>query len=90
VLTDKHIRFVIDTSADDDHTGGNENLSKAGWALPNESINPIAHWGTQSGVTLPPGASILCKYGLPIMEKQGSGAILNMSARQALQFHPRS
>jgi len=58
-VTDKHILFVIDTSADDDHTGGNENLSKAGWALPNESINPLSNWGTQSGLTLPSGASII-------------------------------
>ena len=38
-VTDKHIMFIINTSADADHTGGNENLSKAGWALPN-GLNP--------------------------------------------------
>jgi glyoxylase-like metal-dependent hydrolase (beta-lactamase superfamily II) len=58
-VTDKHILFVIDTSADDDHTGGNENLSKAGWALPNESINPLSNFGALSGLTLPSGASII-------------------------------
>ena len=57
-ITDKHILFVIDTSADDDHTGGNENLSKAGWALPNASINPLEN-GAPTGLTLPSGASIL-------------------------------
>jgi glyoxylase-like metal-dependent hydrolase (beta-lactamase superfamily II) len=32
-LTDKPIRYVIDTSADADHVGGNETLSKAGQTL---------------------------------------------------------
>ena len=57
-VTDKHILFVIDTSADADHTGGNESLSKAGWALPNSSLNPIES-GSKGGLNLPPGASII-------------------------------
>ena len=57
-LTDKHILFVIDTSADADHTGGNANLSKAGWALPNSSLNPL-DTGSKGGLTLPSGASII-------------------------------
>jgi cyclase len=32
-LTEKPIRFIINTSADSDHVGGNENLSKAGRSL---------------------------------------------------------
>ncbi len=58
-LTDKHILFIVDTSGDDDHTGGNENLSKAGWALPNASINPLEGGGAPTGLSLPSGASIL-------------------------------
>jgi glyoxylase-like metal-dependent hydrolase (beta-lactamase superfamily II) len=57
-ITDKHILFIINTSADEDHTGGNGNLSKAGWALPNASINPLDN-GAHSDLTLAPGASIL-------------------------------
>ena len=40
-LTDKHIFLIIDTSADEDHIGGNENLSKAGWALPTSAQSPF-------------------------------------------------
>ena len=40
-LTDKHIFLIIDTSADEDHIGGNENLSKAGWALPTSAQSPV-------------------------------------------------
>jgi cyclase len=57
-LTDKHILFIIDTSADPDHTGGNANFSKAGWALPNSSLNPL-DTGSKGGLTLPAGASII-------------------------------
>jgi cyclase len=57
-LTDKHILFVIDTSADADHTGGNGKLSQAGWALPNSSLNPLDS-GSKGGLNLPPGASII-------------------------------
>jgi glyoxylase-like metal-dependent hydrolase (beta-lactamase superfamily II) len=57
-LTDKHILFVIDTSADEDHTGGNQNLSNAGWALPNSSLNPLSQ-GARAGLSLQPGASIV-------------------------------
>jgi cyclase len=34
-LSDLPIMFVANTSADDDHTGGNIKLSQAGWTLPN-------------------------------------------------------
>jgi cyclase len=57
-VTDKHILFVIDTSADADHTSGNGNLSKAGWALPNSSLNPLDSGG-KGGLSLPSGASII-------------------------------
>jgi glyoxylase-like metal-dependent hydrolase (beta-lactamase superfamily II) len=61
-LTDKPILFVISTSMDEDHTGGNANLSKAGWALPNSSSNPISEGQDipdKTGLTLPAGAPIL-------------------------------
>jgi cyclase len=57
-ITDKHILFIIDTSADADHTGGNENLSKAGWALPDTSLNPLMQKGL-AGLEMQPGASII-------------------------------
>ena len=57
-VTDRHILFVIDTSADPDHTGGNHNLSQAGWALPNSSLNPLDS-GSKGGLSLPSGASII-------------------------------
>jgi cyclase len=59
VTTKQGILFIIDTSADPDHTGGNENLSKAGWLLPNGSQNPIEVKGTGSPLVPQPGASIL-------------------------------
>lgn len=61
-LTDKPILFIISTSMDDDYTGGNANLSQAGWALPNSSSNPIAEGQDipdKTGLTLPAGAPIL-------------------------------
>ena len=44
-LTNKHILFIINTSADTDHTGGNEALSKAGWALPDTEPEPADEAG---------------------------------------------
>lgn len=57
-LTDKHIFLIIDTSADEDHIGGNENLSKAGWALPTSAQSPVQK-RAQNDLELPPGASII-------------------------------
>jgi cyclase len=51
-ITTKRILFIIDTSADADHVGGNENLSKAGVGVPNIGSTLIA----------PPGASIIGHY----------------------------
>jgi cyclase len=56
-ITDKHILFIINTSADEDHTGGNEALSKAGWALPDATPDPTQR--RLSNGSLPLGASIL-------------------------------
>ena len=39
-LTDQPIRYVIDTSADPDHVGGNEKVSKAGKTL-FQTNNPL-------------------------------------------------
>jgi glyoxylase-like metal-dependent hydrolase (beta-lactamase superfamily II) len=57
-ITSKHILFVINTSADPDHVGGNENLSKAGWALPDTSLNPLMKTG-EEGLVMQPGADII-------------------------------
>jgi cyclase len=57
-VTDKHILFIIDTSGDEDHAGGNENLSKAGWALPDTSLNPLMKRG-EEGLEMQPGSSII-------------------------------
>jgi glyoxylase-like metal-dependent hydrolase (beta-lactamase superfamily II) len=54
-ITDKHILYIIDTSADPDHTGGSDVLSKAGWALPDAGINPLR----LNDGTMPSGASII-------------------------------
>ena len=56
-ITDKHILFIVNTSADEDHTGGNETLSRAGWALPDATPDPTQR--RLSNGSLPPGASIL-------------------------------
>jgi glyoxylase-like metal-dependent hydrolase (beta-lactamase superfamily II) len=57
-VTDKHIIFVIDTSDDPDHTGGNEAISNAGWALPNASQNPLEK-AVGTGLELASGAAIV-------------------------------
>jgi glyoxylase-like metal-dependent hydrolase (beta-lactamase superfamily II) len=51
-VTDKRVMFIIDTSADADHIGGNENLAKAGVAVPNIGSTLIA----------PGGASVVAHY----------------------------
>jgi glyoxylase-like metal-dependent hydrolase (beta-lactamase superfamily II) len=59
-LTDKPIFLILATSMDADHTGGNANLSKAGWALPNTAANPIARdVSDRTGLKLEAGAAIL-------------------------------
>jgi len=53
-LSSRPIEFIIDTSADEDHTGGNHNIAKTGWFVPVENAaNPefigaaiIAHVNT--------------------------------------------
>jgi glyoxylase-like metal-dependent hydrolase (beta-lactamase superfamily II) len=59
-VTSKPILFVIDTSADEDHTGGNQNLSKAGWALPNSAPGPLnPNRDAFLNLVPPPGAPVL-------------------------------
>jgi cyclase len=77
-VTDKQgILFVIDTCADPDHTGGNENLSKAGWALPNSSAQPLQKTGGSEpglgGLAPIPGASILAHINVLNAMSQPSG-----------------
>jgi glyoxylase-like metal-dependent hydrolase (beta-lactamase superfamily II) len=77
-VTDKQgILFILDTSGDPDHTGGNENLSKAGWALPNSSSTPLSKTGgSESGLgalTPVPGASILAHINVLNEMSQPSG-----------------
>jgi cyclase len=68
-VTDKHILFIINTSADEDHTGGNENLSKAGWALPNTARSPLQKQGEERYL-MSPGASIIAHYN--VLEKMSA------------------
>jgi cyclase len=53
-ISNKPILFIANTSADDDHVGGNAAISKAGWALPDENsvVSDLA-------LSLPSGASII-------------------------------
>lgn len=53
-ISNKPILFIADTSADDDHAGGNAALSRAGWALPDENgvIGDL-------GLSLAPGAPVI-------------------------------
>lgn len=51
-VTDKRVMFIINTSADADHIGGNENLAKAGVPVPNIGSTLIA----------PGGASVVAHY----------------------------
>jgi cyclase len=60
-VTDKHILFIINTSADEDHTGGNATLAQAGWALPNTARNPLQKQG-EDRFLMAPGASIIAHY----------------------------
>jgi glyoxylase-like metal-dependent hydrolase (beta-lactamase superfamily II) len=53
-ISNKPILFIANTSADDDHVGGNAAISKAGWALPDE--NGVV---SDLGLSLPPGATII-------------------------------
>ena len=48
-LSDRPIRYVIDTSAGLDHVGGNEKLSKAGQTLFNTENNPLRLAMTNDG-----------------------------------------
>jgi glyoxylase-like metal-dependent hydrolase (beta-lactamase superfamily II) len=60
-VTDKHILFIINTSADEDHTGGNAKLAEAGWALPNTARNPLQKPG-EDRFLMATGASIIAHY----------------------------
>ena len=59
-LSKRPIEFIVNTSADADHTGGNHNLAKTGWFVPVENAsNPdfsgaaiIAHINTLNSMSL--------------------------------------
>jgi glyoxylase-like metal-dependent hydrolase (beta-lactamase superfamily II) len=59
-LSQRPIEFIINTSADADHTGGNHNLAKTGWFVPVENaVNPefsgaavIAHINTLNRMSI--------------------------------------
>ena len=73
VTTKQGILFIIDTSADPDHTGGNAAVSNAGWLLPNGSQNPIEVKGTGSPLVPQPGASILAHENVLTTMSQPTG-----------------
>ncbi|MGD0964829.1 MAG: MBL fold metallo-hydrolase [Candidatus Acidiferrales bacterium] len=62
-LSERPIEFIVDTSADADHTGGNHNLAKTGWFVPVENaVNPefsgaaiIAHINALNSMSLAAG-----------------------------------
>jgi glyoxylase-like metal-dependent hydrolase (beta-lactamase superfamily II) len=59
-LTDKPLFYIVATSIDHDHTGGNGKLSQWGWALPNSANVPFGHDVSDfTGLTLPSGSSII-------------------------------
>lgn len=59
-LTDRPIYIIVSTSMDPDHTGGNGNLSKAGWATPNSDNIPFGHdVSDKLGLRFPAGAAVL-------------------------------
>jgi cyclase len=68
-VTDKHILYVIDTSADEDHVGGNGNISQAGWALPNTSRNPVVSdaekFHVQTGASIIAHINVLNRMSAP-------------------------
>jgi glyoxylase-like metal-dependent hydrolase (beta-lactamase superfamily II) len=66
-ISNKPILFIADTSADNDHVGGNASISKAGWALPDE--NGVI---SDLGLSLPPGASIVAH--LNVLNRMSSPA----------------
>lgn len=57
------ILFVVNTSSDEDHVGGNSKISEAGWSLPNpdrEGRGPEQEQEKDaSRLVLPPGATIV-------------------------------
>jgi cyclase len=58
-LSDKPIRYIIDTSIDPDHTGGNEAIAKAG-----SSLKCCAPGGQVYSFVRPSGATILAFEGI--------------------------
>ena len=61
-LSSLPILFVVNTSSDDDHTGGDAKISKAGWALPNAGstgLDPAVSGAVVQRVSLIPGAPIM-------------------------------
>lgn len=61
-VTDKRILYIIDTSADEDHIGGNATLSKAGVGVPNQAQTAaptvaaiVAHYNVLSRISAPTG-----------------------------------
>jgi len=61
-LSDLPIMYVVNTSSDPEHTGGNVKLSQAGWALPNAGntgANPEAGLEVATKARLASGAPIV-------------------------------
>jgi cyclase len=61
-LSSLPIMFIVNTSSDDDHTGGDAKLSQAGWALPNAGSTGVDSSVSKAIVTrvsLAPGATVV-------------------------------
>ena len=85
-LTPRPIRYIIDTSADPDHVGGNEPLSAAGQSIiPTGGLNEIGAFGGRA--PLPAEEQVLARMGAPHGQEAAfpSGALPTHTYSSALQ-----
>jgi cyclase len=71
-ISDRRIRFLVNTHVHGDHTGGNENIARTGATiLARENlrarlVKPAAQANGQPGVPAPPGALPMLTYDAPL------------------------